>query len=148
MCRRQRPSSADIVRGNARLVADNGAAAPWCGYLAVSPTAGAIGACAFKSAPEGRTVEIAYVTFPPFEGRGHAKAMAKRLIEIAEASGEVDSLLAHSLAEENASTAILRAAGFSWSGSLEGPEDGPIWRWQKPVGRKASARQMPVSPSW
>jgi RimJ/RimL family protein N-acetyltransferase len=55
-----------------------GATSPWTGYLTVDREHQIIiGTCAFTAPPdlEG-VVEIAYFTFPSFEGRGYASAMA------------------------------------------------------------------------
>ena len=59
-------------------------------WLGVDDGAGQIvGTCAFKSGVNSVTgeIEIAYHTYPPFEGRGHARAMARGLVALA-AGGE------------------------------------------------------------
>lgn len=48
----------------------------------------AVGTCGFKSSPDQGRVEIAYFTFPDFEGRGLATAMAGELLAIAIGSVE------------------------------------------------------------
>ena len=106
---------------------------PWGSYLALVG-ADAIGLCAFKSAPsESGEVEIAYMTFPAFERRGHATAMAAALTDIALAAG-VPTVIAHTLREENASNRALRRNGFAHAGEVEDPEDGLVWRWEKRDG--------------
>lgn len=102
--------------------------APWGSYLAHEGS-GIVGLCAFKTAPtrEGR-VEIAYMTFPAFEGRGHATAMAAELLRLAGAAG-ASEVIAHTLPEENASTGALRRNGFAFAGEAIDPEDGLVWRW-------------------
>ncbi|MGB9156079.1 MAG: GNAT family N-acetyltransferase, partial [Chthoniobacterales bacterium] len=42
-----------------------------------------VGTCAFRSPPRSGGVEIAYFTFPEFEGRGFATETARHLIQIA-----------------------------------------------------------------
>jgi len=101
---------------------------PWGCYLAAQDGA-TIGTCAFKSAPADGAVELAYMTFPAFEGRGHATAMAAALAGIADAAGVMP--IAHTLPEENASTRALRRNGFSLAGAVEDPEDGLVWRWER-----------------
>ncbi len=69
----------DVV---AQTLAMDGYAAremPWVGYLAAADNAvEVIGTCAFVGSPDASgSVEIAYYTFPPFEGRGYATAMAR-----------------------------------------------------------------------
>ena len=103
---------------------------PWGSYLAHEGAA-AVGLCAFKSAPdEAGMVEIAYMTFPAFEGLGHATAMAAALTEIAFAAA-APLVVAHTLPEENASTRALRRNGFALAGEAIDPEDGLVWRWEK-----------------
>jgi GNAT superfamily N-acetyltransferase len=89
-----------------------------------------VGTCAFKAPPDGEgAVEIAYYTFPAFEGRSYATAMARELAGRAGASADVRTILAHTLAELNASTRVLERAGFRFVGEVIDPEDGAVWRW-------------------
>ena len=105
---------------------------PWGCYLA-SAGGETVGTCAFKSAPDpAGTVEIAYMTFPAHEGRGHATAMAAALVEIAAAAG-APLAIAYTLPEENPSNRALRRNGFAFAGEVEDPEDGLVWRWEKPL---------------
>ena len=105
---------------------------PWGCYLA-SADGKTVGTCAFKSAPDSEgTVEIAYMTFPAHESRGHATAMAAALLGIAAAAG-APLAIAHTLPEENPSTRALRRNGFGFAGEVEDPEDGLVWRWEKPL---------------
>jgi RimJ/RimL family protein N-acetyltransferase len=92
----------------------------------------AIGICAFKSAPSpAGEVELAYMTFPAHERRGHATAMIALLADIADQAGIMP--IAHTLPEENASNHALRRNGFAFAGEVEDPEDGPVWRWERPL---------------
>jgi ribosomal-protein-alanine N-acetyltransferase len=110
-------------------------AAPFHLFLAVErATSEALGTCGFTFAPADRAVEIAYGTLPPFEGRGVAKAMAAELVAIARGSGAVDLVYAHTLCEPNASTRVLKHLGFRLAGEIVHPEDGPVWRWELPLG--------------
>jgi RimJ/RimL family protein N-acetyltransferase len=103
---------------------------PWGSYLAYQADS-AIGLCAFKAAPdEAGRVEIAYMTFPAFEGRGHATAMAAALTRVAFAAGS-PLVIAHTLPQENASTRALLRNGFTFAGETIDPEDGLVWRWEK-----------------
>ena len=103
---------------------------PWGSYLAHDGDT-AVGLCAFKSAPdEAGTIEIAYMTFSAFEGRGYATAMAAALTRIAFAAGS-PLVIAHTLPQENASTRALRRNGFGFAGEAIDPEDGLVWRWEK-----------------
>ena len=104
----------------------------WGGYFAVDgKTREVIGSCAFKSAPsEAGEVEIAYFTYPGFEGRGYATEMARKLVQLASAAPEVRRVIAHTLPESNASTRVLTKVGLSFVGEVIDPQDGRVWRWQ------------------
>jgi RimJ/RimL family protein N-acetyltransferase len=102
---------------------------PWGCYLALEGDE-AVGTCAFKSAPNDvGEVEIAYMTFPAFERRGHATAMAKALTRIAFDAG-APIVIANTLPEENGSARGLRRNGFRHAGQTIDPEDGLVWRWE------------------
>lgn len=106
---------------------------PWTGYLVVDGSEGVIvGSCGFKGnpTPDG-VVEIAYGTFPPFEGRGIATQMARTLVQTALERAAVKRVLAHTLPEKNASGRVLEKAGFRRVGEVQDPEDGLVWRWEK-----------------
>jgi RimJ/RimL family protein N-acetyltransferase len=124
------PELARDVCLSSRLLYDlNGFEPPWIGYLAQIDE-GVVGTCAFKAPPRLGRVEIAYFTFPEFEGRGFAQAMARELLAIAaRLPGLV--VVAQTLPEENASNGVLRRLGFTFAGQVEHPEDGPVWEWQR-----------------
>jgi [ribosomal protein S5]-alanine N-acetyltransferase len=107
---------------------DHGA---WGGFFVFdSASRQVVGTCGFKMPPDADgAVEIAYYTFPPFERRGYAGAMARELTGRAQAATEVRTIVAHTLAEPNASTRILKRAGFDYMGEIIDPEDGRVWRW-------------------
>ena len=102
---------------------------PWGSYV-VHLDDRPIGVAAFKSVPsrEGK-VEIAYMTFPAFEGNGHATTTIAALVAIAEGAGATP--IAHTLPEKNASNKALRRNGFAYAGEVMDPEDGLVWCWEK-----------------
>jgi RimJ/RimL family protein N-acetyltransferase len=103
---------------------------PWCSYGARREGA-LVGLAGFKGSPDERgEVEIGYLTFTSAQGQGVASAAASALVEIARGEG-VSTVTAHTLAEENASTVVLRRNGFAFGGEISDPEDGQIWRWEK-----------------
>lgn len=113
---------------------------PWGSYLAAADAA-IVGTCAFKAAPDARgVVELAYMTFPAFEGRGHATAMVEALVEIAAAAGAATAI-AHTLPTENASNRALRRNGFTFAGEVMDPEDGLVWRWELSLSGRRSQRR-------
>ena len=124
------------------LLERTGATIPWTGYLAVDRTREIIiGTCAFTAPPDSDgVVEVAYFTFPPFEGRGYASAMAAGLVERAEQATEVSRVRAHTLPEQNASTRILEKLGFERIGEVMDPEAGPVWRWDRPAPQERAMK--------
>ena len=102
---------------------------PWVGYLA-EKNGVIVGTCAFKSSPENGEVEIAYFTFPEYEGQGVATLMAQWLLNIANQHG-VSCVKAQTLPEKNASVRILERLNFVFVGSVDHPEDGKVWEWRR-----------------
>jgi GrpB-like predicted nucleotidyltransferase (UPF0157 family)/GNAT superfamily N-acetyltransferase len=146
-----------VGRQTVALLERTGAAIPWSGYLAVDRSKKIIiGTCAFTAPPDSEgVVEIAYFTFPQFEGQGYASAMAAGLLERAERAVEVRRVRAHTLPENNASTHILEKLGFERVGEVIDPEDGPVWRWDRePISRvsrpgsEAPVEIVPYDLSW
>jgi RimJ/RimL family protein N-acetyltransferase len=100
------------------------------GYLVVEgESQRLVGTCSFKGPPADGAVEIAYYTFPGFEGRGIGTAMGRFLLEEAAKMPGVSKVLAHTLPENNASTRVLEKIGMRFEGV--GEEDGAaVWRWE------------------
>lgn len=109
------------------------ASPPWGGYLVVDRADEVVvGTCGFKGNPTpDATVEIAYFTFPEYEGRGFATATARELVRIAADARRVRAVLAHTLPERNSSTRVLEKNGFAFAGEVIDPEDGRVWRWRR-----------------
>jgi [ribosomal protein S5]-alanine N-acetyltransferase len=106
---------------------------PWSGFLAVDRAQAIIvGTCGFKAPPDRHgIVEIAYFTFPGFEGRGVASAMAAGLLESAHSDAQVRRFVAHTLPQRNASVRVLEKLGFAQTAEVVDPDDGPVWRWER-----------------
>lgn len=120
----------DAAAVQADLYEQTGAEAPWIGYLAYDPDGNEIvGICTFKDMPEDGMVEIAVYTFPAYEGRGWGGKMAAALIDLAWATGEVDTVFAHTEAEEGAAVRIVKKLGFGFVGPMDYPE-GTVWEWE------------------
>lgn len=110
----------------------NGFMLPWVAYLAMQ-NGKIVGMCAFKSPPILNRVEIAYFTFPEFEGHGIATNMAKKLIYLANHTNPNIQVFAQTLPENNASTCILSKLGFVKTKEFAHPEDGNVWEWELKV---------------
>lgn len=107
----------------------------WGGYLGVDDaTREVVGCASFAGAPdEEGVVEIGYRTFPPFEGRGVATAMAAAMVDVALADARVRVVRAHTVARPNASASLLARLGFAHVGDVFDPdEDGLVWRFERP----------------
>lgn len=102
---------------------------PWIGYLALCDS-DVVGTCAFTAAPVAGRVEIAYFTFPSFERRGAATAMATQLISIARMTQPAIEVFAQTLRKHNASNSILKKLGFELFGEVDHPEEGLVWEWR------------------
>ncbi|MFG0296573.1 MAG: GNAT family N-acetyltransferase, partial [Maioricimonas sp. JB045] len=121
-----------VLHATIGMSGPEGPTEPWCGYLAIAPTLRqVVGTCAFKGLPTGDGVEIAYFTFPPFEGRGYAVAMAGRLVQIAQEAAPGIRVFAQTLPEACASTRILEKTGFRYAGERLHPDDGRVWEWER-----------------
>ena len=108
----------------------------WGGYFVIDEgSREVVGSCAYKTPPtEDGIVEIAYFTFPGFEGRGYATAVATKLLHLAAASPMVRRIIAHTLPHANASTRVLERVGMANLGEVIDPDDGRVWRWEVEVG--------------
>lgn len=122
----------DVVKETLEHIRKTPREAPWGCYLAVDEASSEVhGTCGFKFGPDAAgCVEIAYFTFPGYEGRGNAVTMASNLLRIALASPIIHRVIAHTLPERNASTRVLEKSGFAFVGEVEDPEDGQVWLWQ------------------
>jgi RimJ/RimL family protein N-acetyltransferase len=122
--------AADVCAQTVALYRSKGFHPPWVGYLAMQGLQ-IVGTCAFSAAPKDGRVEIAYFTFPEFEGRGIATLMAKKLIAIAQSTDTGLLVFAQTLAVVNASNSILKKLGFVFAGEKQHPEEGIVWEWHR-----------------
>jgi len=122
------PQSREVLTANASMYRRSGFEPPWVAYLVVDNER-CVGTCAFKGAPRDGRVEIAYFTFPQYEGRGLATEMVKSLVAIARAQTPGITVAAQTLREENASVHILAKLGFRRVGTVQDDDAGPVWEW-------------------
>ncbi len=108
----------ELGAGTAAFLARLGGEARWGSFLAVDPASRlVIGTCSYKGPPDtDGAVEIAYFTFPPYQRRGYASAMAALLTARAGAPPPARTVRAHTLPERNASVRILEKLGFAHLG--------------------------------
>jgi len=119
----------EVFRATTELYEAVGFEEPWIGYLALAEGI-AVGTCGFKSPPRDGRVEIGYLTFPEFEGRGIASAMAAALVTRARENDPAVMVAAQTLPGRNASHRVLEKLGFQHVETIDHPEDGPVWEWQ------------------
>ena len=122
------PLADEVCDSYGKFYNSQGFTPPWTGYLAEQDKV-IVGSCGFKGAPANNRVEIAYFTFPKFEGRGVATQMAHQLVNIALATSPGITVAVQTLPQESASTSILRKLGFAFKETLMHPEDGLVWEW-------------------
>jgi ribosomal-protein-alanine N-acetyltransferase len=116
---------------------------PWGCHIA-RVGAQTVGIGAFKGPPDAEgTVEIAYMTLPPLEGQGHARATIRVLVDIARSSGAA-VVIAHTAPAMNPSARALAANGFVQADAFVDPEDGPVWYWELPLGRSLAPAATPA----
>ena len=124
------PVAHKVANATLAMQAKTGATPPWSGYFALRDGDHAVvGACAFRGPPAAGAVEIVCFTFPGFERRGYATAMAGHLIEIAFARDAVSQVIAHAPPEEGAATRLLRRHGFDFHGIAHDRRGDEISRW-------------------
>jgi RimJ/RimL family protein N-acetyltransferase len=106
-----------------------GDTAPWLGYFILRDEQ-VVGTCGFAGQPAEGCVEIAYWTFPEFEGQGIAFAASGALIRITRAADPALAITAKTAPEPNASSRILEKHGFARAGIVQDHEIGDAWLWR------------------
>ncbi|CAN5523050.1 GNAT family N-acetyltransferase [soil metagenome] len=93
-----------------------------------------IGSAGFNGAPDADgMVEVAYGIVPDFQGQGFATEANAALVAFAFGSSLVKTVRAHTLPTANASTQVLRKCHFTYIGEFNDPDDGLVWRWERPA---------------
>jgi len=119
----------DVCHKTAGLYEPAGSYPPWMGYLVLEKET-IVGTCAFRSPPQNGEVEIAYFTFPQFEGRGFGTEMARHLIQIVKDTEPGARIFAFTLPQKNASSRILQKLGFGFCGETRDEDELVVWRWE------------------
>ena len=107
-------------------------------FLAVDPQdRQVVGTCGFRGPVRAGRLEIAFWTFPPYEGRGWATAMTRALVTRAFTDPSVHTVVAHTLAERTPAGSVLTANGLVRVQARRRDESGPdgavrgkVWRWE------------------
>lgn len=113
----------------------------WSGYFFVSEHyQSVVGNGGFVGPPIEGQVEIGYEIAPEFRNKGLATAAVRAILSTAFKSSSVQRVVAHTLAERNASNAVLVKVGMSFVAELANEEVGKIWQWQiaRAEGKHAS----------
>jgi ribosomal-protein-alanine N-acetyltransferase len=106
----------------------------WMHFFFDDQTNVLVGSGGFAGRPHNGVVELGYEIAPEHRRRGYAIAAVKALLAKAAATGEVASVIAHTLAVDERSAGVLRATGFAEAGSVTDPDDGELVRWQRDLG--------------
>lgn len=106
------------------------ASAEWGTYLTIREGC-LIGVGGYKGAPDDTgSVEIGYGIAVAFRNKGYATEAAQGLIDHAFTLPQVRAVIAHTLAERNASGEVLLKCGMRRVAEIDDPDDGLIWRWE------------------
>ena len=126
------PSVYSMERVRVNLEEEN-----WWQYLVVHREENLlIGAGGFKGAPNRfGVVEIGYEIMAEYRNQGYATEFAQGLIQYAFSQEAVKIVKAHTLAEANASTHVLKKCGMNFIDELFDTDEGTIWQWrmERPV---------------
>ncbi len=103
----------------------------WNGYLFIDPAAATlIGNGGFHGPPNDfGEVEIGYEIADEFRNRGYATEAVRGFVQFAFSDAGVRTVVAHTLAEKNASNSVLARVGFQRAAELANAEVGRVWRW-------------------
>jgi len=112
--------------------ARTGAPGEWGPQLFFDDDGALVGNGGWKGAPVDGAAELGYAVAPARQRRGLATAVVRELVERARRAG-LRVVVAHTLAEQNASTTVLIRCGFTRTAELDDPDEGRIWRWELPL---------------
>jgi len=107
------------------------AAAPWSGYLFLNfEGTKIIGNGGYVAEPDANgQVEIGYEIAPEFQNQGYATEAATEMVSFALCNG-ASSVIAHTLAKENASNSVLKKVGMKFVKEIPNEELGKVWLWK------------------
>lgn len=111
----------------------------WGLYLIFDDDGALVGNGGWKGRPVDGVAELGYAVAPSRRRRGVATSVVRELVARAGGAG-VRTVVAHTLAEESPSTAVLRRCGFVKVGELNDADHGVVWRWELDVGSTSGPR--------
>lgn len=101
----------------------------WTAYLVRDVAAHAfVGVCSLTKDARGELV-LGYHTFPPYLGKGYAKAMVAELAALAFRRFDLAELVAYTPPQEGAAAAVLRAQSFRCVRTVNDTARGRRWQW-------------------
>lgn len=115
-----------------KYLQENPDALGWWTYLFIhTADKKLVGSGGFKGkADRSGMVEIGYEIAPEYRGRGLATEAARGLIEYAFSHSHVQMVDAHTLAETNPSTKVLKKIRMQNIETIVDPDDGKLWHWR------------------
>jgi len=122
------PSCQEIISMTVDFYKKIGFVPPWIGYIA-KQNGNFVGSAGFKGQPVNGIVEIAYSTFEPYQNQGIGTAICKKLVKLSLEADPSVKITARTLPENNFSTRILEKNNFTFIGTVDDPDDGPVWEW-------------------
>ncbi|RFZ84613.1 N-acetyltransferase [Mucilaginibacter terrenus] len=122
------PECAESLQESINFYSRSGFTPPWICYYATE-NGELIGCAGYKGPPVNGRVEIAYGTFPTHQQKGVGTRICQKLVELALLTDPSVSIIAHTLAQDNYSSRILKKNGFAFTSSFEDEEDGMVWLW-------------------
>lgn len=105
----------------------------WLHFFRDPATGLLIGSGGYTGPPRDGLVEFGYEVAPAFRGRRFGVGAAAALALQAVASGQVSTLMAHTLAAVSPSTRVLSGLGFEKVAEVDDPDEGPVWEWRRDV---------------
>ncbi len=88
-----------------------------------------VGSGGYVGPPRKGEVEIGYEIAGEFRNRGYAAEAVRGFVNFALSDANVRAVVAHTLAEKNASNSVLARVGFKCVAELANDEVGRVWRW-------------------
>ena len=111
---------------------------PWGLHLFFDDDGALVGNGGWKGPPLDGVAELGYAVAPARRRRGVATSAVRELLSGARSAG-LRTVVAHTLAEESASTAVLIRCGFTRVSEFLGHEDGLVWRWECNIDTPSTA---------